>query len=183
MAYKTLPIVLKNPKILLLGGGKVALQKAKVLQRNSIEFTLLSQEYLENFSSIKVSKLSKSFDLSDINDFTIVVDTTGSTEVMQTILKHKELYNILYSCASSPQNSDFFFSALVEYGDIKISVSSSGASPTLSKIIRDKIKDFLPDELENLQKELLQQRENGIINITQTKEKILSIFTNKKNSD
>jgi len=34
MKNNTLPILLKNPKILLIGGGKVALQKAKLKGRN-----------------------------------------------------------------------------------------------------------------------------------------------------
>jgi uroporphyrin-III C-methyltransferase/precorrin-2 dehydrogenase/sirohydrochlorin ferrochelatase len=34
----SLPILLKNPKILLIGAGNVALQKAKVLHENGIYF-------------------------------------------------------------------------------------------------------------------------------------------------
>ena len=37
MKINTLPILLKNPKILLIGGGNVALQKAKVLFENNID--------------------------------------------------------------------------------------------------------------------------------------------------
>ena len=45
MKNKTLPILLKNQKILLIGGGNVALQKATVLQENNIEFTIISDTF------------------------------------------------------------------------------------------------------------------------------------------
>jgi len=47
MKSNTLPILLKNPKILLIGGGKVALQKAQVLHENNIDFRVIAQVYLD----------------------------------------------------------------------------------------------------------------------------------------
>ena len=41
---ETLPILLKEQHILLIGGGKVALQKAEVLAENNISFTVISKE-------------------------------------------------------------------------------------------------------------------------------------------
>ncbi len=47
MKNKTLPILLKNQKILLIGGGNVALQKAQVLSHNEIDFAIVAQELNE----------------------------------------------------------------------------------------------------------------------------------------
>ncbi len=169
MKYKTLPIVLKDMKILLIGGGKVALQKAEVMQRNSIDFEIVSLEFITAFTNITVKQINKTFELEDMKSFSVVVDATGSKEIMNTLLKHKQTNNFLYNCVDVPSVCNFFFSALVEYGSLKIAVSSSGASPTLAKSVRDKIKRVLPHELESLNNALSQKRNNGLIDIKQTR--------------
>lgn len=70
---------------------------------------------------------------------------------------------------------DFFFAALIEYGSVKIAVSSSGASPTLAKALRDKIKRDLPKNLDILNDELQVKCNQGIINMQEAKNE-----TNKK---
>jgi len=171
MKYKTLPIVLKNMKILLIGGGKVALQKAEVMQRNSIDFSCVSCEYIDEFDAINVKKTEKLFELSDLNSFLVIIDATGSVDVMNTLLEHKKQHNFLYNCVDVPDVCDFFFAALIEYGSLKVSVSSAGASPTLAQAIRDKIKKILPRELKEFNTSLRTARDKGEINILQTRAK------------
>ena len=40
---KTIPILLKKPNILLIGGGTVALQKAEVLHNNNIDEPIIEK--------------------------------------------------------------------------------------------------------------------------------------------
>jgi len=169
MEYKTLPIVLKDMRVLLIGGGEVALQKAKVLERNAIAFEIVSSEFITAFANITLTKHQKDFELADMDSFRVVVDATGSKEVMQTLLSHKQTTNFLYNCVDNPDVCDFFFSALIEYGSLKIAVSSSGASPTLAKAVRDKIKRVLPHSLSPLNARLKRERDDGNIDTQDAK--------------
>lgn len=169
MKYNTLPIILKNTKILLIGGSTVALQKAQVMQRNNMEFTCISTEYIEEFKTINTTKTIKKFEIKDIKSYFIIVDATGSKEVMQSLLDHKHKTNFLYNCVDVPAVCDFFFAALIEYGSVKVAVSSSGASPTLAKALRDKIKRDLPKNLETLNNTLQEKRDKGIIDVSKAK--------------
>ena len=169
MQYKTLPIILKDMKILLIGGGKVALQKAQVMQRNKIDFEVISNEYINGFESILTQHRVKPFETTDIREFGVVVDATGSPEVMRKLLEEKRQHNFLYNCVDVPEVCDFFFAALIEYGSLKIAVSSAGASPTLAQSVRDKIKRVLPRELGALNDALHLSRKRGLIDINQAK--------------
>lgn len=169
MKYNTLPIILKDTKILLIGGGNVALQKAEVMQRNNIDFTCISMHYIEEFKSINTTKITKEFTLEDMEAYLIVIDATGSKELMNTLLEHKHKTDFLYNCVDVPQACDFFFAALIEYGSVKVAVSSSGASPTLAKALRDKIKRDLPKNLESLNNRLQEKRDQGIIDVQEAK--------------
>lgn len=176
MKYKTLPIVLKDMKILLIGGGAVALQKAQVMQRNAVEFVCVSSEYITAFKEIKARQIVKDFDLRDLNSFSVVIDATGSVNVMNELLEYKKSHNFLYNCVDVPEVCDFFFAALIEYGSLKVAVSSAGASPTLAQSVRDKIKKMLPKELESLNAALRKDRDAGIIDIKQARVKAKKIL-------
>lgn len=169
MKYNTLPIILKDMKILLIGGGKVALQKAEVLSRNKIDFKCISNEYIAEFENISVEKIVKSFELEDSKAYAIVVDATGSRDVMQILLEYKKSNDFLYNCVDVPGVCDFFFAALIERGALKIAVSSAGASPTLAQSVRDKIARMLPAKLEELTNTLQTKRDMGVIDIQEAK--------------
>ena len=77
----SLPILLKNPKILLIGGGKVALQKAKVLADNEIEFQVISETICDELKNLGVHYNIKSFERNNADNFNIVIDATGNKNV------------------------------------------------------------------------------------------------------
>jgi uroporphyrin-III C-methyltransferase/precorrin-2 dehydrogenase/sirohydrochlorin ferrochelatase len=106
----------------------------------------------------------KAFQESDVADFEIVIDATGNKDVCDALIKIKEKKNILLNVVDIPELCDFFFASLLEYGDLKVAVSSGGASPTITQVIRDKIKAMIPRQLENLTNEKKEERANGIIN-------------------
>jgi uroporphyrin-III C-methyltransferase/precorrin-2 dehydrogenase/sirohydrochlorin ferrochelatase len=69
MKTKTLPILIKNQKILLIGGGKVALQKAQVLYSNNIDFKIISKKLNKKILSTSNDIEKKLFKVEDIKDF------------------------------------------------------------------------------------------------------------------
>lgn len=142
---KSLPVLLKNPRILLIGGGPVALQKATVLKDNSIDFKVVSKVYIPEFNSIHVKSIVKDFEIEDTYGFNYVVDATGNDEVTQILLKNK---NFLLNVVDVPQLCDFYFSSLLNYGKLKIAISSDGSSPTATQVVRDEIKKIIPQNID-----------------------------------
>lgn len=159
----TLPIILHNKKILLLGASNVALQKALVLHRNKIEFEVIAKEIDEKIKEFTQRLTCKEFEASDAADYEIVIDATGDKKVSDMLLEIKKERNILINIVDIPELCDFFFASLLEYGDLKIAVSSGGASPTITQVVRDKIKEIVPKEIELLTEQKRIERENGII--------------------
>lgn len=160
---KTLPIILHNKRILLLGASNVALQKALVLHRNKIEFEVIAKEIDEKIKEFTQKLTCKEFEPGDAADYEIVIDATGDKKVSDMLLEIKKERNILINIVDSPELCDFFFASLLEYGDLKIAVSSGGASPTITQVVRDKIKEIIPKEIELLTEQKRIERENGII--------------------
>jgi len=89
MRNKTLPILLKNPKILLIGGGNVALQKAQVLHENNIDFRVITDVCLEEIYELCTNITIKPFELSDIEENIIVYATYLVPSFQMLVVKIK----------------------------------------------------------------------------------------------
>jgi len=172
MKNSTLPILLKNQKILLIGGGKVALQKAQVLSHNEIEFSIIAEEFCQEILSTTQKISTKSFKLKDIQDFTIIIDATGNEKVTKKLLKYKKSHDILLNVVDVPKFCDFYFMALTKNRPLQIAVSSNGASPTAAKYFRDECESLIPKDITVYLKAKQAQRDEGIIDIKTTKKEL-----------
>ena len=173
---KSLPVLLKNPSILLIGGGKVAYQKARVLTENEIDFSVLSMNVNDDFSELGIHCTLKKFEIKDADNYDIIINATGNSEVNELIKEERKRRFILLNTVDVPDECDFYFSSLLRLKNLKIAVSSDGASPVLTQIVRDHIKKLLPVELEDIAELKLFERESGIIDIERTKEETEKIF-------
>jgi len=177
-ASKSLPVLLKNPCILLLGGGEVAYRKAKVLLDNQIEFKILTQSILPTFKEFagKANLTIKQVHAADLKPFNIIVDATGNPAVAKLLFAEKQQRFVLINIVDIPEHCDFYFSSLLNYGRLKIAVSTDGASPTVGQVVRDKIKAMIPDNLADLLEEKAAGRSRGAIDAKVTREQTLTLL-------
>jgi uroporphyrin-III C-methyltransferase/precorrin-2 dehydrogenase/sirohydrochlorin ferrochelatase len=143
----SLPILLKDPKVLLIGYGQVGRHKAKVLRENGIDFKVIEQKFSED----------------DLGDFKIIIDATGSDAVYGILKRNKHKRGLLLNIVDQPDRCDFYFSSLLQYGKLKIAVSSDGASPTLTQCVRQKIRSVIPNDVAKLAEVMGARREQGMI--------------------
>jgi len=175
---KSLPVLLNNPRILLLGGGKVAYRKARVLLDNHVEFKLLAQACLPEFQDLagRLELTIKPVQAADLAPFNIIVDATGNRAVAELIQAEKRRRYLLCNSVADPDRSDFHFASLLNYGLLKIAVSTGGASPTVGRIVRDKIRAFLPGDLNQLLQDKAVERKAGSIDPPLTRQQTLAAF-------
>jgi len=169
---QTLPILLKEQHILLIGGGNVALQKAEVLAENNISFSVMSKEVHPKIKELCSDIQIKSFKMKDIQNFLIVIDATGNDKVTKKLLQYKQKHSLLLNVVDKPNVCDFYFMALTKNAPLQIAVSSSGASPTVAQHFRDKCQALMPDNMDTFIESLQAQRDKGIIEIDKTLQKI-----------
>jgi len=175
MQNKTLPILLKNSKILLIGGGNVALQKAQVLHENRIDFKIIAKNVKEEIFKLCDKVIEKKFKLRDIENFMIIIDATGSKKVVKKLLKYKETHDILLNVVDVPTLSDFYFMALTKNRPLQIAVSSNGASPTAAKYFRDECEALIPKNIGVYLEKKQNERDLGFIDIDKTQHELFSL--------
>ena len=160
---KTLPITLNSIKVLLIGGGKVAKQKAETLLKNSIDFQVISQNYILDFPNCE--NIKRDVLPEDIQKYNIVIDATGSDEVGKILHSEKSKRYFLLNRVDKPEECDFFFNSLIIRDDLKISVSTSGKSPKMGQVIRNRIEKDIPKDIGKLLNRFGKDRIDGDIDI------------------
>lgn len=170
--HKTLPILLKNQKILLIGGGNVALQKAQVLSHNNIDFKIISETFNEEIKKFCENRETKSFEVDDIKEYEIIIDATGNPKVAEILIAYKKQNPILLNVVDVPKLCDFYFMALTPNQPLQIAVTSNGASPTAAKYFRDECEKLIPKDIDAYLTKKQKERDKGIVNIIQTTQEL-----------
>lgn len=165
-------MLLKNPRILLIGGGAVALHKARVLLDNQVDFRILARNVHLEFTRAELSdRLTlKVLSPGDLAPYNIIIDATGDPQVEVLLRKEKEKRFLLVNSVDNPDACDFYFAALLNYGRLKIAVSTDGASPTMGQVVRDRIRQVIPANIATLVEEKAAERTGGRINPVATRQ-------------
>ena len=159
---KTFPILLTNPKFLIIGGGNVALQKAKTLKANNIKFKIISpiikDEIYEYCKNIK----KKKFKLKHIKDYNFIVNASGNDKITKKLLKYKKKNNILLNIVNNQNLCDFYFMALTTNKNLQIAVTSNGFSPKEAIKYKNKCEKLIPKNINNKLVKLSKIRKSNI---------------------
>ncbi len=171
------PVFLKleELRVLLVGAGKVGLEKLTALLTNApstpvhIVAAAVSDGVIKLAASHPNVLIEKrNFHLSDLLEKEIVIiainDKKESLHI-RTLAKEKKL---LVNVADTPELCDFYLSSIVQKGNLKIAISTNGKSPTVAKRIKEVLHDALPAELDE-----------AIENIHKVRNKLNGNFENK----
>lgn len=165
----TLGIALTPKRTLLIGAGKVAAQKARVLDSLDFAYEIVAESRIDAYFDSKIFTC-KAFEDTDAKGFEVIIDATGNEQVTQRLVALKPILHFWLNVVDVPELCDFYFSALTRRGDIQVAVSSGGSSPTLAQVIRDKIEKILPRDLTSLIDRLKNERKKPDRDLDKLKE-------------
>jgi siroheme synthase-like protein len=151
MKYYPVFLDMKDRKVLVVGGGFVALQKIKTLLDSGAIVKVITKELIaEDIKALPVSLEIREYNENDMIGVSIVIAATNSHEVNTKIFEHSKKYNVLLNAVDDKDNCDFILGAIVNKGDITVTISTAGKSPIVAKKIRDKVNEMLNINYENL---------------------------------
>ena len=166
---KLFPVFLKleNLPLLIVGGGKIALEKLTAVLENSpqthIKLVALNLSKAVRTLAIdhpNIQLTEKPFGVEDLEGIIIVIvainDPGQSLQIYQLVKEHGRLVNV----ADMPDLCDFYMASIVRKGNLKIAVSTNGKSPTIAKRLKEVFSELLPDELEDVLNNMQEIRNN-----------------------
>ena len=142
MSNSLYPIFLKleNLSLLIIGGGKVALEKLESVLGNSPDtsITLVAKEIIPEINTLqhKFSNIilhERAYDDHDFNDMDLAIIAVNDVVLAGEIREKAQEKNVLVNIADKPDLCDFYLGSIVKKGSLKIAISTNGKSPTIAK--------------------------------------------------
>ena len=143
------PVFLKleNLRVLLVGGGNVALEKLAALLNNtpSAKITIVAPYIKAEIIALVathpgLTMVQERFRENDLDEKDIVICATDDKELHQLIKSLANKRGLLVNVADTPDLCDFYLGAIVQKGSLKIAISTNGQSPTAAKRIKEVLK-------------------------------------------
>ncbi|MDX4037955.1 precorrin-2 dehydrogenase/sirohydrochlorin ferrochelatase family protein [Aliarcobacter skirrowii] len=162
MSYFPAFIKFDDKRVLIVGGGNIALEKLEHLLNFSKNITLIAKEFNSEVKQIvdeqNLKFAVKEYEKGDIKDFDIVIAAVDDKALQESIYFETRDYKILCNCVDYKQYCDFIFPAYIKQGDLTIAISTSGTSPAFAKNFKEYIKNLIPSGVEEFLKELKELR-------------------------
>lgn len=143
-------IDLMGKEITVIGGGKIAYRKVNNFLKFGYEVTVVSREFIEDFKKIenKIKIIKDEYSEIYIKDSFIVVAATNNKKVNESIGMFCRTNNKLVNVIDDPKLSNFIVPSCVKRGDLVISISTGGKSPSLASKIRKDLEIQYDDSYE-----------------------------------
>ncbi len=156
------PIFLKVSQlnILVVGGGNVGLEKLTFLLKSSpnAKVEMVSIDFLEETLALAkkhdVKITQDSYHEKYLKEKHIAIATTDNVSVNEQVYYDCRKRSILVNVADNPPFCDFYMGGIVTKGNVKVAISTNGKSPTTAKRLRQFFEDVIPENIDDLVKNL-----------------------------
>ena len=149
MDYLPLFARLNNRAVLLVGGGDIALRKARLLLDAGANLTVVAPSLHEELTELLVrhTYIPSRFTAAYLNDQMLVIAATDDEEVNAEVAAAADAANIWVNVVDDPDRSSFIFPSIIDRSPIMVAVSSGGKAPVLVRMLRERLEALLPKHL------------------------------------
>ncbi len=152
MDYLPMFAKLDGRPVLLVGGGEVALRKARLLLAAGARLTLVSPELEPDFHEFagRFTHLAERFTPAHLAGQILVVAATDDLEVNALVYQSANQLGLFVNVVDDPKRSSFIFPSIIDRSPIMVAVSSGGKAPVLVRLLRERLESLLPRHLGGL---------------------------------
>ncbi|MDN3453845.1 MULTISPECIES: siroheme synthase CysG [unclassified Psychrobacter] len=139
---------LEDRKVLIVGGGEVALRKADLLSRAGACITVLapdiSHELQALLSDSKHQLIYENYNKAYMSGARVIIAATDDETLNHQTHADATALNIPVNVVDTPHLCDFIFPAIVDRNPIVIGISSNGKAPVLARLLRARLETLIP---------------------------------------
>ena len=144
-------VPLEGKRVVLVGGGKVALRKAEKLAAFGAKLSVCAPVVLPALATLAAEKHA-AYRRELLRGAVFAVAATDDRVFNARVAEDCRVLGVPVNCVDDPAACDFYFPALIARGDVTVGVSTGGASPAFAAALKKYLIARLPADLEALLK-------------------------------
>jgi uroporphyrin-III C-methyltransferase / precorrin-2 dehydrogenase / sirohydrochlorin ferrochelatase len=145
---------LTGQRVLIVGGGEVALRKVTLLERTGACITLvapeIAPELLERAAAGTLQLAHREFAPDDLQGVRLVIVATSRRAVNRWIANLSESRNIPVNVVDDREASRFIVPAIIDRDPVLVAISTGGTSPVLARRLRERLEALIPARIGEL---------------------------------
>ncbi len=139
---------LAGQKVLVVGGGEVALRKVSLLERTGASIKLVAPdigpELIQRAAAGQLKLAIREFAAEDLVGMRLVIVATSRRAVNRWIANLCEAANIPVNVVDDREASRFIVPAIVDRDPVLVAISTGGTSPVLARRLRERLEALIP---------------------------------------
>lgn len=143
MRYFPINLDIRGKPATIVGGGAVASRKALRLLDAGASLTVIAPELSPNLRELagngRLTHLARNYKSGDLAGALLVFAATNDPVVNRLVAGEAATLGILVNRADTRQSGDFSTPAIVQRGELLITVSTGGTCPALAEKIREEL--------------------------------------------
>nr|WP_256835651.1 siroheme synthase CysG [Pseudomonas oleovorans] len=137
---------LQDRPVLVIGGGEVALRKARLLSDAGASLRVVAPEIRSELQALAGADgiFLRGYASSDLQGVALVIAATDDVPLNAQISADAQSLGIPVNVVDAPALCSVIFPAIVDRSPLIVAVSSGGDAPVLARLIRAKIETWIP---------------------------------------
>ncbi|MBO0719456.1 MAG: bifunctional precorrin-2 dehydrogenase/sirohydrochlorin ferrochelatase [Blastocatellia bacterium] len=150
MRYYPIYLDLKDRAVLVVGGGEIAEGRTRQLVDAGARVRIVSPSLTPHLSGLVsrglIEHRARGFVKDDLKDVYLVVGATDEQTVNEEVARWASELGLLYNVVDRPSLCNFITPALVTRGELQISISTGGGSPSLAQRVKREVAALIGEE-------------------------------------
>ncbi|MGH2509784.1 MAG: precorrin-2 dehydrogenase/sirohydrochlorin ferrochelatase family protein, partial [Ktedonobacteraceae bacterium] len=146
--YYPIMLDIRERQVFIIGGDRVAAEKAAALVASGAWVRVLSSEFCAELLALaeqtQVTLVHKHYEYGDLVGAFIVVAVSSDEQQIETIWRETQERGQPVNIVDVPRYCSFILPSILRRGQLTVAVSTEGASPALAKRIRQQLEAFFP---------------------------------------
>ncbi len=143
-------LVVDGRRCLVVGGGRVALQKVRGLVEAGAAVTVVAPEIDPAIPALGAATERRHYRRGEASGYRLVVAATGDRAVNQLVYDDAEAAGVWINSADDPERCTVVLPARIRRGRLTVTVSTGGHSPAVASWLRDRLEADLGPEYDQL---------------------------------
>lgn len=148
--YFPMFVDLTGKKVLMVGGGKIALRRVKTLLRFGAQIRVIAPELCGELEDLeregRICAERRRYRTGDTEGADLVLAAAGSREVGCAVRAESMERGIPVNVADDKRLCDFYFPSVVMTEDVVVGINSGGTDPGMVRRTRQRLERILAEE-------------------------------------
>ena len=150
MRYFPVFLDLQDKSCVVVGGGRVAERKVKTLLKAGARVKVISPELTGPLARLKsqekIVHYPRAYRPKDLGGAFITITATDNRAINERVFQEAMERGIPVNVVDDPAHSSFIVPSLVKKKDLIVAISTSGKSPALARLLRQKLEKEIGPE-------------------------------------